>query len=89
MVSCYTSGWGHFPKTPFGRSTISSTFKLKGTACFVEVGVGGGGGGSSPIWDMTLIVMKEVTISPHSLLLLLYHFTSLQGILTFLFTIVY
>ena len=22
MVSCYTSGWGHFPKTPFGRSTI-------------------------------------------------------------------
>ena len=24
MVSCYTSGWGHFPKTPFGRSTIST-----------------------------------------------------------------
>ena len=23
MVSCYTSGWGHFPKTPFGRSTIN------------------------------------------------------------------
>ena len=62
---------------------FSSTFKLRGTARFVEVGVGARGGGSSPIWDKKLIVMKEVTISPHSLLLLLYHFTSLQGILTF------
>ena len=27
-------------------------------------------------------VMKEVTTSPHPLLLLLYHFTTLQGVLT-------
>ena len=29
MVSCYTSGWGHFPKTPFGRSTIKCHTDIK------------------------------------------------------------
>ena len=58
-------------------ASFSSVFKLSGTACLVGVGVGGG--------DSLLRfghVMKEVTTSPHPLLLLLYHFTPLQGVLT-------
>ena len=56
-------------------ASFSSAFILSGTACLVGVGVG------VPSSDLGH-VMKEVTTSPHPLLLLLYHFTPLQGVLT-------
>ena len=56
-------------------ASFSSAFKLSGTACLVGVGVG------VPSSDLGH-VMKEITTSPHPLLLLLHHFTPLQGVLT-------
>ena len=58
-------------------ASFSSAFKLSDTACLVGVGVGVG----VPSSDLGY-VMKEVTTSPHPLLLLLYHFTPRQGVLT-------
>ena len=59
-------------------ASFSSAFKLSGTACLMGVGDGVWGVPSSD-WGH---VMKEVTSSPHPLLLLLYHITPLQGVLT-------
>ena len=66
-------------------ASFSSAFKLSGTACLMRGGggvgwlVGGGGGVPSPDWGH---VMKEVTTFAHPLLLLLYQFIPLQGVLT-------